>query len=260
MRDMNGLTRESLDEREAMMIDRARREPGTWIATATGGVWFFMEPDARDVDVISVAFGLGRRARYSGQFDPEIDFYSVAEHSCIMTEYARCNMPDMRMEDCLSVLLHDASEFALPDFVTPMKELIRPIWDPIEKATGAAISAAFIADPEAVRIGKRAIKELDVRVRADERASIILEPASTAGRGHDRLPWIDGDVPRLGVRIEGLAPRLAANAFLEDLVRIVEDVPCRSAGNAPENNPLLARSMERARAFLGRGAAPSDPS
>lgn len=250
----------SVDAWRAERVELARDTPGSWVATATGGVWFFADPDPRDVDIIAVAYGLGRRSRYSGQFDPSVGFYSVAEHSCLMAEHVRVNgMREAALEDLLEVLLHDAPEFILPDIATPIKNVMRPYWDPIEKVTQSAIIDALIPAREGVVISKVAIKEVDVRIRADERSALIREPALSASRGQDKLPWIDGAPRPLGVRLRMLDPTESSLEFLEDFVRLVRDVPPRDPANDVSRNPLLARAVRDAEAHLAemRGQEPA---
>ena len=243
----------------AARLGEAMERVGEWMATATGGIYFLDDPRPEDIHVLDVAFGLARQPRYNGQFSIHVDFYSVSEHSRLMMDYMRANDPlaglggKMMMEDCLKVLFHDTPEDKFGDMITMLKGRFRE-WRSFEDFHHDVSFRSFVAHPEAVRLNKRHIKEIDVRIRADERRALIAEPAFTAG-GTETLPWLEGEVKPLGVAFDMNLPPREAAAFLEAFCHVVETVPARDPRNEPVEGSLLLRHYEDACAFLDMAPA-----
>lgn len=242
-------------------IARAYSEPGGWMSSTGGGFWFFNDPSPLDVNVLDVAYGLARQTRYNGQYNVEIDFYSVSEHSRLMLRGIQDEDPmreigqELLLEDALAVYLHDMPEDMIGDMLSMLKGRF-PSYRKFEDEHFAARFAAFVANPQGVVITKEIIKSYDIRIRMNERDVLIVEPSATVGRNQERLPWVEGTPERLNVRIEGNAPKKEAKLFLEEFANIVESYPARLAENAPENNVLLLRHYAVACDHLNREMAP----
>lgn len=217
------------------LIARAKKESGKWLATATGGFYFLEGQNERDISIVDVALGLARKCRYSGNIRIDREHYCVAEHSDLMAWHFEKDPSiflgdePMMLEDYLKVKLHDATEFVFPDVPTPIKDLF-PVFRTVEGYHDEKIESAFIPVPAEIRITKKQVKELDIRIRVDERKLLIAEPAFSAGVKADTLE-------PLGVEIKCLDWREAAWSFLEDYVRAVDTYPARD----PENQ---ARALE----------------
>jgi len=220
-------------------------ERGSWIATASGGMWSLLEPHPLDVRIGDIAAGLSRNCRYAGQIRHEVEFYSVTEHSVLMYEWLRDQGMIDHCEDGLKVLLHDGSEGYFVDMATPLKAIL-PEFRKLEDRCQTAIDVAF-GIPSA-KLSKEIIKMVDVRIRMDEREALINEPALSAQK---RIVWEHTpDMDPLGVTIRGLLPRQARDAFLQCFVDICETLPLRD----PRNETRILRHLEEARRFL---SAPS---
>lgn len=87
---------------------------GDWIQTATGGMFWPLDPRPEEIDVLDIAHALANMCRYGGHC---LRFYSVAEHSVLM---ARHVSPPNR----LWALLHDASEAYIVDVPRPLKRFL----------------------------------------------------------------------------------------------------------------------------------------
>lgn len=85
-----------------------------WILTATGKHFDLLEPDADLIDPRDIAHALAHLCRFNGHTR---EFYSVAQHSCIVAEL----VPE---EQKLAALLHDAPEAYLGDMTRPLKQWI----------------------------------------------------------------------------------------------------------------------------------------
>ena len=84
---------------------------GNHIVTSDGACFFPFDPHAEDLSVEAIAHALSNLCRFNGHTR---EFYSVAQHSV----YVAQNCPP---RDRLWGLLHDASEAAIGDMVTPLK-------------------------------------------------------------------------------------------------------------------------------------------
>ena len=85
-----------------------------WILTHTGKHFYLLEPDADMIDPRDISHALAHLCRFNGHTR---EFYSVAQHSCIVAEL----VPE---EHKLAALLHDAPEAYLGDMTRPLKQRI----------------------------------------------------------------------------------------------------------------------------------------
>lgn len=117
----------------------------------------FLDPWSSNFTIEDVAHGLAHICRYAGQCAA---FYSVAEHSLLVSETCKNHE--------LVALMHDAAEAFVGDVTRPLKQLL-PDYKKIEKNVQSAILTRFgisgVTPPE--------VKEADVRVLAAEQAQIM---------------------------------------------------------------------------------------
>lgn len=89
----------------------------TAIATVTGRVIDFLNPDPEQISLDDIARGLSRAPRYAGHTDRP---YSVLQHSLLVAHL-------VPSEHRLHALLHHAPEAYLCDVPSPAKEAMRAI-------------------------------------------------------------------------------------------------------------------------------------
>jgi len=156
------------------------------------GAWFdFCAPADSEFTIDDIAHGLANICRYSGQCSR---FYSVAEHSILVSETAK----GFEYE----ALLHDAAEAFLGDITRPLKQML-PEYKRIETEVEEAILDRFGIDgpipPQ--------VKQADLRVLAAEQRQIM--PEGTDG-------WVRGQkVEPAPVVVRHLPPADAKTLFLE---------------------------------------------
>lgn len=156
------------------------------------GAWFdFLDPKKSSFDIDDIAFGLSNTCRYAGQCRA---FYSVAEHSILVSEAAR------GYEYC--GLMHDAAEAFIGDVTRPLKQLL-PDFKRIEAVVEAAIFERFDVP---VPMPKE-IKQADLRVLAAEQAQIMPPETSLWAR--------DAGIVPAPLTIRHLSPEAARSAFLD---------------------------------------------
>ncbi len=83
-----------------------------FILTFTGKHFNLYEPDADMIDPRDISHSLAQLCRFNGHTR---EFYSVAQHSCIVAEL-------VQEEHKLAALLHDATEAYLGDMTRPLKQ------------------------------------------------------------------------------------------------------------------------------------------
>jgi len=100
-----------------------------------GGDFFdLLNPAGNDYDIEVIAHALSRINRFTGHIEAE--FYSVAEHSVLVSEA----VPE---KYALVGLLHDASEAFVGDVASPLKKLLGKAYSDIEDSIQLEISKRF---------------------------------------------------------------------------------------------------------------------
>lgn len=185
--------------------------PGGYLEARSGGrFWCTANPVLEDINAPDIAVSLANQCRFQGHL---LHFYSVAEHSTLMAQYALDHLADPVLAwDCL---WHDAPEAFIGDIPTPLKahmiihgmpvsEYEHLIWRQLAEFFNLPAKLA----PE--------VHELDLRILLDERKALT----SIRGQRANLWPMLDGLEP-LGVKIEALEPTLASTRWL-DMKRKIE--------------------------------------
>ena len=165
----------------------------SWIETYSGVKFYPLKPRADDVRLVDIAHSLSMQCRYNGH---TARFYSVAEHSVLLAEYALAQ--GRRAQEVMTVLLHDASEAYVGDMVRPLKPFMGNFVD-AENHIQRVICEKF----DLIYPFPDWLKEIDRRILMDERAQIMN------ASGHN---W-EIEAEPLGVTIKGMDPAAAFTAF-----------------------------------------------
>jgi uncharacterized protein len=173
---------------------RTRKGPTIMLQS---GAWFdFGAPASSNFTIEDIAHGLSNICRYAGQCRK---FYSVAEHSLLVSETAN------GLE--LEALLHDAAEAFMGDITRPLKQLL-PEYKKIENDVEEAILTKFgLTTPLPLEV-----KHADLRVLAAEQSQIMP-------RGTD--DWVrKQNVVPASVIVRHFPPEQAERAFLDCYERL----------------------------------------
>ena len=119
------------------------------IESCGGKMLYPLSPRVSDVSIEEIAHALGNKCRYTGHCR---DFYSVAQHSVLVSEFV-----DRKL--ALAGLLHDSSEYILPDVATPVKSRLKGFRE-IEEAVLDAVFKRF--GILSVRLSEPAMAEIKV--------------------------------------------------------------------------------------------------
>jgi uncharacterized protein len=163
---------------------------GPTIMLHSGATLDFLNPRASDFTLDDIAHGLSNICRYAGQCDR---FYSVAEHSILVSEVTETFK--------LEALMHDAAEAFLGDVTRPLKQVV-PEFKVLERNIQQAINERFgLSD-----ITLAEIKTADLSVLAAEQAQIM--PAGLSD-------WAVGaGITPAAIRVSYLQPTEAKTRFL----------------------------------------------
>ncbi|MFT4133125.1 hypothetical protein [Labrys sp. (in: a-proteobacteria)] len=155
------------------------------------GTWFdFLDPESSDFRIEDIAAGLSNTCRYAGQCST---FYSVAEHSLLVSEVAH--------DYAYAALMHDAAEAFIGDITRPLKQLL-PDFKQIEARVEKAIFGRFgVQQPM-----PKEVKAADLRVLAAEQVQIMPRETSL-------WAFSDGIEPA-PITVKCLTPTEAKEAFL----------------------------------------------
>ena len=137
---------------------------GDWIQCCPSGQPFWpLDPRPEEVRIEDIAHALSNQCRFSGH---TLTFYSVAQHSCLVSDHCPC-FP-------LWGLLHDAAEAYLVDLPRPVKQSLREqgvfIFDQIETVIMAAVCHRFGLDP----VEPREIKAADDLLLVTEARDLMV--------------------------------------------------------------------------------------
>ena len=179
---------------------------GDWFQTWTGKRFYILDPRVEDFCIEDVAHALSNQCRYNGHTDR---FYSVAEHSIILTRYVlnglikgghgRLHRNDMAH----LMLMHDGAEAYFSDVPKPIKNSI-PNLEAAELRVEEVYAKAFGTLPKLPNW----MKEFDRRIVMDEKRALMI--------ANSNVPWAAYDsMEPLGVTIVGYEPKITEQMFLD---------------------------------------------
>lgn len=192
------------------------------IELSSGAYLNLADPDPAVITVEVVAHHLANVCRYAGAVRRP---YSVAEHALLVAGYLTHHEYDYRV--VLGGLHHDDGEAFCGDQTRPMKELIRPLFEPVEERLLGAVAQALDFAALGVETHLPAIKEADNWALAAE--AYHLMPS----RGRDW--WCDGmydpnspDNPPIKdailCRPDALSHKAVVNAWLHNHYTLIGEV------------------------------------
>lgn len=134
-------------------------KPGTADIEISSGNYINLENPDPDPNVITlhvIAHHLSQVNRYGGAPSRPL---CVAEHAILVASYLEHNGHPPGV--ILGGLHHDDSEAFLHDITRPLKELIKPLYEPIEKRMSAAIAQALNFEHYGIDVYHPAVTEAD---------------------------------------------------------------------------------------------------
>jgi 5'-deoxynucleotidase YfbR-like HD superfamily hydrolase len=152
---------------EDAIMDDVKRD--NWIRTYTGRRFTPLDPQVEDITREDIAHALSNICRYTGHVS---SFYSVAQHSCIVSAIIR-DILEGTVEEQFFGLMHDASEAYLTDIARPVK--IQPamaMYREAERRLEYAIARKFDLPGDMPEI----VKKADTIALATEARDLMGDP------------------------------------------------------------------------------------
>jgi uncharacterized protein len=158
----------------ALMARRALAEPPrAWQRMLSGRRLDLLDPSPLDVEIVDIAHGLARVARWNGQTRGEQPL-SVAQHSLLVEAILGHVAPEAGRETQLMALLHDTPEYVIGDIISPFKAAVGDAYKSVETRLLAAIHLRFGLKAETPALAAKLIKRCD-------RIAAFLEATELAG-------------------------------------------------------------------------------
>src|SRR5690606_8084626 len=178
-------------------MGRARSR--AWQRMLSGRRLDILDPSPLDVELMDIAHGLARVARWNGQTQGDFPF-SVAQHSVLVLESFRALNPAADDRAQLYALLHDAPEYVMGDIISPFKAAMGGNYKQVEGRLLAAVHLRFALGAVPPTALTRRIKRADreaAYVEAVHLAGFEPEEARVLAAGPPRVP--PGAVPPTGL-------------------------------------------------------------
>ncbi|MDO6963610.1 HD family hydrolase [Rhizobium alvei] len=137
-----------------------KQPPRAWQRMLSGRRLDLLDPSPLDVEIVDIAHGLARVARWNGQTHGDHAF-SVAQHCLVVEEIFRRQNPASRADEWQMALLHDAPEYVIGDMISPFKSFVGGGYKTIESRLEAAVHLRFGLPPHPTALLKSAIKKAD---------------------------------------------------------------------------------------------------
>jgi 5'-deoxynucleotidase YfbR-like HD superfamily hydrolase len=171
-----------------------------------------------DIEIVDIAHGLARVARWNGQTVGDHGF-SVAQHSLVVEEIAGHLEPKLEVRWRLAALLHDAPEYVIGDMISPFKAALGLDYRQFEDRLEGAIHIRFGLPPKTPAPIKALIKKAD-------RACAFFEATQLAGFAHDESLALFGAPPSgYQLQIEPWSPSEAQGRYVERFETLMAKLP-----------------------------------
>jgi uncharacterized protein len=190
--------------------------PRAWQRMLSGRRLDLLDPSPFDVEIIDIAHGLARVARWNGQTKGPYPF-SVAQHALLVETIARHLRPDITdstaesAKICLAILLHDAAEYVIGDIISPFKAVLGDAYKGVEHRILAAVMLRFGLPAEIKGSTKLLTKQADS-------TAAYYEAVLLAGFEHTEAAKFFGEPTKLPHSILALLqpwqPDAASAAFI----------------------------------------------
>jgi 5'-deoxynucleotidase YfbR-like HD superfamily hydrolase len=188
-------------------------ETRVWQRMLSGRRLDLLDPSPLDIEIVDIAHGLARVARWNGQTSGT-HIFSVAQHTLLVEAVMRAHAPRIDDRIRLAALLHDAPEYVIGDMISPFKAVLGDGYKSIEKRLLAAIHIRFGLPPVSAA-------DIERQIKAADRGAAFLEATELAGFSDTEAKRLFGRDPGLpdATRRDYLTPWSAAKAEKRFLAR-----------------------------------------
>jgi 5'-deoxynucleotidase YfbR-like HD superfamily hydrolase len=175
----------------ARKLSAAETSPRVWQRMLSGRRLDLLDPSPLDIEIVDIAHGLARVARWNGQTSGA-HIFSVAQHTLLVEAVMREQTPCVDVRLRLAALLHDAPEYVIGDMISPFKAVLGGDYRVVEKRLLSAIHIRFGLPPVLA-------DEVTRQIKAADKGAAYLEATQLAG-------FAEAEAKRLFGRDPGLPP------------------------------------------------------
>ncbi|PSM17153.1 MULTISPECIES: YfbR-like 5'-deoxynucleotidase [Nitratireductor] len=163
-----------------------------------------LDPSPLDIEIVDIAHGLARVARWNGQTHGDHAF-SVAQHSLLVEAILAQTPGRQGRSPRLAALLHDGAEYVIGDMISPFKAVVGGGYKEVENRIQAAIHLRYGLPAKLPETLRKAIK------RADQIAA-YFEATELAGFSESEAAKFFGRPRGFTAAMLDLAPKPASEA------------------------------------------------
>ncbi len=179
--------------------------PGrAWQRMLSGRRLDLLDPSPLDIEIVDIAHGLARVARWNGQTHGDHAF-SVAQHSLLVEAILAQTPGRQGRSPRLAALLHDGAEYVIGDMISPFKAVVGGGYKEVENRIQAAIHLRYGLPAKLPETLRKAIK------RADQIAA-YFEATELAGFSESEAAKFFGRPRGFTAAMLDLAPKPASEA------------------------------------------------
>ena len=217
---------------KALRRNSSRDKPArAWQRMLSGRRLDLLDPSPMDIEIIDIAHGLARVARWNGQTVGDHAF-SVAQHSLVVEAIAAHLKPDLDVRWRLAALLHDAPEYVIGDMISPFKAALGIDYKMFEEKLEAAIHIRFGLPPKTPA-------EIKVLLKKADHACAFFEATQLAGFGRDEsLTLFGAPPPSYDLKIEPWPAKQAQARFVERFEQLMALMPTASHAPVRTRRPM----------------------
>jgi hypothetical protein len=203
---------EELHRRQSLLSSPPERPVASdWFITSTGRSAYVSDPQRSDVSIIDIAHSLSRQCRFAGHLRHDVEHYSVAQHSVLVSMLCA-------PEHALAGLLHDATEAYLQDIIRPLKHSIGDRYKTLELAWARHLGREFGLGDELANLHP-SIKHADHVLLSTEKRDLVTPTQRV---------WAHGNIEPMAATIEPLDSKRARALFLRTFFVLVTERDARS--------------------------------
>ena len=186
------------------MKNRTTESERAWQRMLSGRRLDLLDPSPLDIEIVDIAHGLARVARWNGQTHGDHAF-SVAQHSLLVEAILAQSPGRQDRRPRLAALLHDGAEYVIGDMISPFKAVVGGGYKEVENRIQAAIHLRYGLPAKLPETLRKAIK------RADQIAA-YFEATELAGFSESEAAKFFGRPRGLTAAMLDLEPKPASEA------------------------------------------------
>ncbi len=154
----------------------AKTPERAWQRMLSGRRLDLLDPSPVDIEIVDIAHGLARVARWNGQTKGAHAF-SVAQHCLLVADIAKASRAKLDRRWELASLLHDSAEYVVGDLISPFKAAVGIDYKGFELRLLAVIHIRF-------GLPAKLPEDISKLIKRADRVAAFFEATQLAGFSH----------------------------------------------------------------------------